>query len=195
MDHVGISFETPLRVILETAPPAPVEPRAIITLQFAENTIKGESMSASMRVGTYATVSVEWTDKGGNTVGVEHGTVNWASSDPTICTVTPSTGNPAIANLYAPGKIGTVQIHATGDADLGEGVKNVTATLAVEVISGEAVAGEITFTQSPGQGAEGASSTAPAGTGGHPSHGGPSGGSSSAAPKQHDAKSSSSASD
>src|SRR5215831_3725354 len=172
MDKLAITFDSPLRVILE-APSATFEPRAIITLQLLENTIKGENMSASMRVGTYATVSVEWTDKGGNTVGVEHGSVNWASSDPTICTVTPATGNPAIANLYAPGKIGKVGIHATGDADLGDGVKNVTATLDVEVISGEAVAGEITFSQDVAQGGTPSTTGTPAGTAGHPSHGVP----------------------
>ena len=108
-------------------------------------------MQASMGVGTYATVSVEWKDKGGNTVGVEKGTIKWASSDPTICTVTPSTGNPQIANLFAPSKIGKVQVQASGDADLGAGVQTVTASIDVEVIGGEAVGGEIKFSQTPGQ--------------------------------------------
>ena len=45
-----------------------------------------------------------------------------------------------------------IQIHATGDANLGEGVKNVTATYDVQVIAGEAVAGEITFSQDVSQG-------------------------------------------
>ena len=65
---------------------------------------------------------------------------------------TPSTGNPQIANLYAPGKIGKATIQATGDADLGQGVKPVTASIDVEVIGGQAVGGEITFSQTPAQG-------------------------------------------
>ena len=151
MEKLQISFETPLRVILAQEE-APQPPRAIFTFQIAEYTFKGENMAATMGVGTYATVSVEWKDKGGNTVGVEKGSVQWASSDPATCKVTPSTGNPQIANLEAPGKIGKVQVHATGDADLGSGVQSVRATIDVEVIGGEAVGGEIKFTQSPAQG-------------------------------------------
>jgi len=111
-------------------------------------------MSATMQVSTYATVSVAWKDKGGNTVKVD-GPTQWASSDPATCQCTVATGNPLIANLYAPGPIGKVQIHATADADLGEGVKTVTSSIDVEVISGEAVGGEITFSQSPAQGGPG----------------------------------------
>ena len=102
-------------------------------------------MAATMTTGGRATVSVEWKDKVGNTVKVD-GPTKWESSDPTICEVTVATGNPQIANLYAPGAIGTVQIMATADADLGEGVKPVTAMIDVQVISGEAVGGEIKFT-------------------------------------------------
>lgn len=123
-------------------------------------------MSSQMQVGSYATVSVEWKDAGGNIVGVEKGTVKWASSDPATVECTVSTGNPAIANLHAPGPVGKVQIHATADADLGQGVKTVTATYDVEVIEGEAVGGEITFTQGTGQGGGSKPATPPVPTAG-----------------------------
>ena len=150
MEKIEISFATPLRVVLsEEEQPY----RAIFTVQFEQTTIKGENMSSTMQIETYATVSVEWKDSGGRTVRVD-GPTQWASSDTSICQCTVSSGNPQIANLFAPGpKIGTVQIHATADADLGSGVKTVTATYTVEVITGEAVGGDITFTQSPAQGA------------------------------------------
>lgn len=108
-------------------------------------------MSATMQTKTYATVSVEWEDSGGNVVKVD-GPTKWESSNPSVLQVTVASGNPQIANLFAPGPVGTVQINATADADLGEGVKAVTATIDVQVISGEAVGGEITFSQSPAQG-------------------------------------------
>jgi len=147
--QVEISFSTPLRIVLEQ----PCQPySARITYQTEAFTIQGENMSSTMQVGTYATVSVEWKDKGGNIVAVEMGSVKWASSDPATCQCTVSTGNPQIANLYAPGPIGKVQIHATGDADLGQGVTTVTASVDLEVISGQAVGGDIKFTQSPQQG-------------------------------------------
>lgn len=110
-------------------------------------------MSSTMQVGTYATVSVAWKDKGGNIVKVD-GPTEWKSSDDTVLQVTVATGNPLIANLFAPGPVGNAQVQATADADLGEGFKAVTATYDVQVISGEAVGGEITFTQSPAQGGE-----------------------------------------
>jgi len=145
---VTINFGTPL-VLLVGSYHGDCE--AIFTFSGNGFSAKGENMSATLQAGEYATVSVEWKDAGGRTVAVEDGSVNWKSSDTSICTVTQASGNPAIANLYAPGPIGTVSIQATGDADLGQGVQTVTATLQVEVITGEAVAGDITFTQSPSQ--------------------------------------------
>ena len=107
-------------------------------------------MAATMQVKSYATVSVEWKDAGGNIVKVD-GPTKWESSDSATLQVTVATGNPQIANLYAPGPVGTAQVQATADADLGEGTKAVTATLDVTVVSGEAVGGEIKFTQSGSQ--------------------------------------------
>jgi hypothetical protein len=151
MEKIEVHFGSPLRVVVQEAP-SPANGWAVVGLQVEQFTVKGENMSASMGVGTHATVSVEWHDKGGNPVGVEKGTMSWASSDTAVCEVTVATGNPQIANLYAPSKIGKVQIHATGDADLGDGVQTVTATIDVEVIGGQAIAGEITFSQNVAQG-------------------------------------------
>lgn len=107
-------------------------------------------MSATMQVHSYATVSVQWKDIAGNVVKVD-GPTTWESSDESILEVEVATGNPQIANLFAPGPIGTAEIHATADADLGEGIKTVTATITVQVISGQAVSGDIQFSQSPSQ--------------------------------------------
>lgn len=147
MEKIQISFATPLQVIHISQE---VEYRAIFIFQLPNGSIQGENMAASMTVGSYATVSVAWKDKGGNVVKVD-GPTKWESSDPATLQVTVATGNPQIANLYAPGPIGKVQVHATADADLGEGVKPVTASLDVEVISGQAIGGDITFSQSGAQ--------------------------------------------
>ena len=149
MDSIAISFTTPLRVLLGSDKGA--APRAITTFQFDNYIFTGENMAATMSVGTIATVSVQWKDAGGNIVAVEKGTVKWASSDDTIARVEVSTGNPQIANVYAEDNIGTVQIQASGDADLGSGVQTVTASIDGTVIGGQAVGGDITFTQSPQQ--------------------------------------------
>jgi len=106
---------------------------------------------ATMQSGTYATCSVEWKDKAGNPAKVD-GATTWTSSDPDTLTATVATGNSLICNVYAPGPIGKATVEATADADMGSGVKTVSKTIEIEVTTGEAVEGEITFTQSGAQG-------------------------------------------
>lgn len=105
-------------------------------------------MASTMQAGSRATVSVEWKDSAGHTVKVDGPTV-WDSSAPGIVECKVATGNPSIANLFAPGPVGTAQIQATADADLGEGKKAVTAMIDINVIAGEAVGGDITFKPTP----------------------------------------------
>ena len=108
-----------------------------------------ERITAAMeQAGSRATVSVEWKDQSGHAVKVD-GPTQWASSVPATVECVVATGNPQIANLYAPGPVGSAQIQATADADLGEGQKAVTATLDVTVIAGEAIGGDITFKPTP----------------------------------------------
>lgn len=162
--EVQISFGSPLHLILDvrdSEPPAGLFAVFTFTVGnfiFTGGTMAGEGKgravspaqaSATMQVGSRATLSVSWRDAGGNSVMVDGPTV-WVSSDPSVCQVTVATGNPLIANLLAPGPIGNASIQATADADLGEGKKSVTATIAITVISGEAVGGEITFSPTPG---------------------------------------------
>lgn len=151
---VWVRFAEPL-VIIDGTAAAGKDPHARFTFQVGDHIFGGIDMSATMSAGTYATVSVEWKDKAGNTVKVD-GPTKWESRDPETVQATVATGNPQIANLFAPGKVGTTQVMATADADLGEGVKSVTATIDIQVISGQAVGGEITFSQSPAQGGQSA---------------------------------------
>lgn len=154
---LSIGFTDPLviRLIIEQPPTPQAECFGVMTLTFANGMFaKGEDMASSMQTGTYATVAVQWVDASGAPAKVD-GPTAWASSDPTICECTVATGNPLIANLHAPGPIGNVSIQATADADMGAGVRNITALLDVTVIGGEAVAGAISFSQTPAQGPRG----------------------------------------
>ena len=85
-------------------------------------------MSSTLQAGKVATAAVSWVDQAGNPAKVD-GQTTWASSDPTLVTVTVATGNSLIANLKSVGPIGDVSIQATADADMGEGVKTITAVL------------------------------------------------------------------
>jgi hypothetical protein len=154
MNQIEVSFGTPLVVIHQQAGQPPV---AMITFTIGEFVFKGVSImpaagqavstysSATMPVGSMATCSVEWKDAAGNPVKVD-GPTTWISTEPTIVQVTGGSSNPLITNIYAPGPLGTAQVQASADADMGEGVRKVTAVLDVTVIMGEAVSGEIKFT-------------------------------------------------
>lgn len=145
---IELSFENPLVVI--STPPAKAELRAIFTVQYNDVKFKGENMASEMKSGSLATVSVSWTDTGGNSVPVD-GPTSWESSDPSIVAVTVATGNPLIANLSSPGPIGTATIQASADADMGQGVRKVYATYDINVVKGDAIGGTITFSQSSDQ--------------------------------------------
>lgn len=101
-------------------------------------------MAATMQTGTHASLQVKWVDKNGQAAKVD-GQTSWESVDPLMLEVTVNQADSTAATLYAPGPVGSTQVHATADADMGEGIKTITATLDVTVITGEAVGGEITF--------------------------------------------------
>jgi hypothetical protein len=86
-------------------------------------------------------VEVRPLTQGGRPARID-GEVEWASSDESVATVT-STG-PMSALVVSVGP-GVTQISAVFDADLGEGVRPVEMTGALEVVEAEAVTAEIVF--------------------------------------------------
>jgi hypothetical protein len=130
-----------------------------------------------MKIGAGQTrdVTVQFTNDNGHPAHVQ-GTVSWSSSDSAVAKVVANTTNPSQATITAGPKAGKAQISAHADADLGEGVTEVTATLDVEVIArGEATGGEIVPVGAgqglPGQGGTGPDNTLPGGSGGRPDQG------------------------
>lgn len=145
---LGLKFLNPLQVQYIPPPKPSSEGRAIFTFNTGQFTSKGENMSNSMQTGSFATLAVQWVDAQGNPAKVD-GPTTWASSDESILTVEVATGRPdgLIANVQSLGPIGNVQVQATADADMGSGVRNITAICDIVVIGGEAVAGTISFSQ------------------------------------------------
>lgn len=70
------------------------------------------------------------------------GVVEWTSSDLTVATVESTGQLSAVVRSVGPG---VAQIMAVFDADLGEGVRPVEMSGALEVVEAEAVRGEIIF--------------------------------------------------
>lgn len=62
----------------------------------------------------------------------------WSSSDETILTLTVAPDGLS-AEAVTTGKLGTVQVNVSADADLGEGAKTITGVLDIEVKASEAV--------------------------------------------------------
>lgn len=105
-------------------------------------------MAYKLPSGDFITVQISYVDKNGNPAVVD-GAVSWASSNDGISTATVDTTDSTICRIDTPGPVGTAQISATGDADLGEGVRNIVTTFDVEVIAGEAFAGTINVVGTP----------------------------------------------
>ena len=143
--NLNVTFDSPLKVIVEVNQ-KPNGLRAVTTLthQDSQLTVIGENMAESIQIGHIGTISVEWKDATGATVKVD-GPTQWDSTDDSIITVEVASGNPQIANWHTVG-LGNASILATADADLGDGVKKVTATTDFTVIPGEAVGGDTTVT-------------------------------------------------
>jgi hypothetical protein len=99
-----------------------------------------------MRLPANASATVEATFINANGLPVEvQGEVTWASSNEAIVRVEADDEDDTMATLTAGPSAGSATVTAKADADLGEGVREVTATLDVVVIArGEAVGGEIT---------------------------------------------------
>ena len=98
-------------------------------------------------------VTVTFVNASGLPVDVQ-GTVSWEASDPNIVTVT-AKDDTHLATIKAGPSAGEAEVFATGDADLGDGVREVEAVLQVTVIAkGEAIGGEISPVK-PGHGLPG----------------------------------------
>jgi hypothetical protein len=86
-------------------------------------------------------LSVGFFTKAGNPAKID-GLPTWASSDPSIITVTVSEDGLS-ADAVTAGPLGTVQVTVSADADLGEGTRLITGVLDIEVRAAEAVSANI----------------------------------------------------
>lgn len=123
----------------------PSKAGCFVTLCYGAFTItaRGNDMAYTLAVDMQVHAQVSYVDAGGNPAKVD-GDVRWNSSDDSIATVTVDSADSAKALVRTAGKVGQVQITATADADLGEGVRPLVTPMDVEVVAGEAVSGTIT---------------------------------------------------
>jgi len=106
-----------------------------------ETTLIGGHMAYTLPVGMAVDVMVAYSDARGNPAAVD-GPVVWDSSSTDVVTAVASNDDPSVCRVSAV-NLGSAQVNATADADLGAGVKTLVTTMTVTVVAGEAVAGTI----------------------------------------------------
>lgn len=99
-------------------------------------TIGGFRMSLVLTDEQKVSLGIRPTTAAGNPARID-GTPSWQSSDPGIVEVVPvSDGLSAVATAVGP--VGVAQVSVSVDADLGAGVRTLTAILDIEVVAAEA---------------------------------------------------------
>jgi hypothetical protein len=144
-----LSFATPLRVQLVEPPPEP-SGSVYVTTELDGGftmTAKGQHMAYVLPDGKQVGVTISYTDAEGHPTNVD-GAVHWESSNPNVVDVFTATDGATSATVRAK-DLGTCQVVARADADMGDGVREIITTFDVEVVAGEAVAGTIAPTGEP----------------------------------------------
>lgn len=81
-------------------------------------------------------LAVEPRNSKGNLAPID-GVPQWSSSNPAVAAIEPAADG--LTAVVRAGATGTSQISATADADMGTGIRNISAVLDVEVRASEAV--------------------------------------------------------
>jgi hypothetical protein len=139
---VGGSIDLVLR-----SPPA-AEGHAIVTAICDGFRAKGTDMAYTLPADKMVAVRVDYVDAEGHPATVD-GAVTWDSSAPEIATVAVDPTDSQNAEITPGSSLGTAQISATADADLGAGTRELVTLLDVTIVAGEAVAGVISPTGDP----------------------------------------------
>lgn len=117
-------------------PPSSEDVRIRFRVTVEGVTMEGENMATKMTDIQHADATVTFKTAAGNPAQVD-GVPVWAVSDEEALAVTASADGMS-ARVDSVGGLGNFQVTATGDADMGEGVKPFTAILELEVIASEA---------------------------------------------------------
>jgi hypothetical protein len=143
-----VQFGGAVELKLLPAEPAPVG-YVLVTAKFEgfSAITKGDAMY-QLPVGMLVKVQIAYVDAAGNPAKID-GDVVWTSSAEGIATVAVDPGDSTIATISAVGPVGSSQVVATADADLGGGVRELLTTLEIGVVAGEAVAGTINVLADP----------------------------------------------
>lgn len=103
---------------------------------------RGDGMAYTLPGDRQVQVQVSYVDANGHPAVVD-GEVTWSSSNEDVAIAIPDTSDSTLCTVRPSTSVGSTQITATADADLGDGVRELVTFMDVTVIGGEAVAGTI----------------------------------------------------
>lgn len=134
---LGLYFSTLIMAALATLVQQDSQAvRLRIDVKSDDGRIEEDIMATQLTTTQKLVASITPVDAKGNPAKVQAGSVEWASSDPTVLTVTEQTDENS-ADVIAVA-VGTAQVQVTADADLGDGVVTISGVADVEVIAAQA---------------------------------------------------------
>lgn len=139
--RIEIAFVTPLQ-IMKISEPATLYARLTVMFEGFAITSQGERVMFNLPVDHAVKMQVSYVDAAGNPAAVD-GDVAWSSSDEAIATLLLDNDDSTVCVVQPRGKLGQVQITASADADLGQGVRPLLTIADITIVAGEAVAGTI----------------------------------------------------
>ena len=139
---VGGSLELVL-----TSPAPAIECMVALRYDGFTLSVKAWDMAYTLPVDHLVVVQVSYVDSAGNPASVD--AVQWTSSNSAVVMVAEDANDPTMCTVTPGGPIGTAQVTAEADVDMGSGVKPLLTTFDVSVVAGEAVAGTINVVGDP----------------------------------------------
>lgn len=144
---ITISGNITISGSIDLAPPPSLTPVVTTRIDRFTVTAQGNQMAYTLPIDRMITVQVAYLDSGGNPAPVQ--AVAWSASNDTLLTVAPDANDDTTCAVTPIGPLGSCQVVATADADLGAGVTNVLTTLDITLVAGEAVVGTINVVGDP----------------------------------------------
>lgn len=122
---------------LSSVPKPAVKLDIEFTLYFAGSSVRGLKMAYSMADDATVGFVIRAVDAKGNPASLD-GVPEWAVSDDDLLAVTPAADGLS-ASVSAVGPLGTAQVQVTADARMGPEVLEITGSLDITIVAGEAV--------------------------------------------------------
>jgi hypothetical protein len=148
---ITVQFGGSVDINLHLAPPKP-EPQILTIIKTTYQSFVcasiGDHMAYTLPVGQLINVEVEYVDSGGNAARVD-GEIEWTTSNDQIAQLVVDEQDSSMCRILAVNDTGDVQVTATADADMGDGIREIITLLDLTVVAGEAIAGTINVTGTP----------------------------------------------